>query len=853
MRRFASIFSLLLTLCLQAQVTENFTDGDFTDNPIWIGTEDLFTIEDGQLKLFYDTETISSTQAFLSTRSEVDIEATWQMQATINTTTSSANYVRFYLTADTSDLSAPLNGYFVMIGNTNDEVCLYKQAGNTKTKIIDGTDKRIDLSQFSIAIKVTRDSIGNWQLFSKIADEPDFVSEGTCFDNDILGSRYAGVFIAYSKTNVGKYLFDNFDIEGEKFTDKTPPSVLDHEITAANKLQITFSEEVQTENFHIETNSNTLQTFTTLASNIAELAFAENLVKGELHAITLCGVCDKSGNRLSDSLLNVYVAARKDIVFNEILADPEPQVALPNAKFIELYNRSRHNIRLKNWLINIGKSTYKLTDITLPSNDYLIVCATNDTSKFCQFGTCSHVSSLSAMTIAGTTLSLYATTEECIDWVEYSNEWYSSEFKKDGGWSLERIDAENFNCIGNWKTSNDKRGGTPAQRNSVAKAHPDTMLTAIDYFSIDAPDTIRIQFSKEMNEASCLNPNNYSFNFNDAKHLQLKQPENRILTVVLTENLSETERDTLTVSNLYDISNRPLSTQMLPVTLPQLPENYQDVIINEVLFNPKDDGVDYVEIFNSSDKVLNLADIFVTTRKEGDLQKCIAITSYNEPLSIGSYLVLTTDPEKVKEQYTTPPDAFFKKINLPNLPAKEGNIVLTDKEGFVFDEFAYTEKMHHTFIKATEGVALERINPNLPTQDAETWQSAASTIGYGTPCQKNSQYIDLSEQSAEKTLFYLQNKGFSPDNDGYQDLLQINYQLPENGYIASINIFTANGLLVRKLHNNIVLNTEGTLLWDGTNDSNSLCNVGVYIIYIEMLHPSGKRGHEKLVCSLTSR
>ena len=91
MRRFASILSLLLTLCLQAQVTENFTDGDFTDNPIWIGTEDLFTIEDGQLKLFYDTETISSTQAFLSTRSEVDIEATWQMQATINTTTSSAN------------------------------------------------------------------------------------------------------------------------------------------------------------------------------------------------------------------------------------------------------------------------------------------------------------------------------------------------------------------------------------------------------------------------------------------------------------------------------------------------------------------------------------------------------------------------------------------------------------------------------------------------------------------------------------------------------------------------------------------------------------------------------------------
>jgi len=852
MKRIIGICSILFTYCLQAQVIENFADSNFTNNPTWIGTTELFVIENEQLKLSYDTEYINNTQAYLSTKSEVAIDAIWQIQVKINNTTSSANYVRFYLTSDTSDLTNSLNGYFVMIGNTNDEISLYKQTGNTKIKIIDGNDKRIDLQQFIVDLKITRDSVGNWQLYSKINDETDFTCEGSCFDNEISGSEYLGIFIAYSKTNVGKYFFDNIAIDGKKYEDKSSPTILDYEITAADQIKIIFSEEIQLNNFNVELSDNSLKCVDKISSSEAELTFSEELEKGVLHEIKLLGACDKNSNRLADSVFSLYVPDIKDVIFNEILADPEPKVALPEAKFIELYNRSAYDIRLKNWILNIGKSKYKITDITLPKKGFLLICSTNDTLKFQNFGSYCSVLSLSSMNVSGSMLSLFATTSQCIDWIEYTNEWYDSELKKDGGWSLERIDTENFSDVNNWVASVDKMGGTPARKNSVVQKLLDKLCPSIEYVSVDAPDTLRIRFSKEMNEDICLDFNNYLFNNTMVQQLKLEQPDNRLLTLVLTENLSESDYDTLIITNLKDISNIPLATQNIPVVLPQTPEYYKDIVINEILFNPKNEGVDYVELFNFSDKTLNLSEVFVTTRKDSELQKRISITLYNELFYPNSYLVLTSDSHKVKKQYQTPKDAFFKDIDFPNLPDEEGNIVLINKEGFIFDEFAYNEKMHHVFIKNSEGVSLERINPKLPTQDSESWQSAASHVGYGTPCQKNSQYIDSYNQDDCDNLFGLATLSFSPDNDGYQDLLQINYQLPENGFVVSIDIFTANGIAVKKLQNNSIVGISGTFFWDGTNNDNSLCNVGVYVIYVEFLHPSGKRGHKKLICSLTS-
>ena len=70
---------------------------------------------------------------------------------------SASNYCRVYLMADQADLSGALNGYFVMIGDSKDEVSLYRQTGSTFSKIIDGRDGILNMSTIEIKIRVVRD------------------------------------------------------------------------------------------------------------------------------------------------------------------------------------------------------------------------------------------------------------------------------------------------------------------------------------------------------------------------------------------------------------------------------------------------------------------------------------------------------------------------------------------------------------------------------------------------------------------------------------------------------------------------------------------------------------------------
>ena len=58
------IFLLLLPFSLFAQVTDDFSDGDFTQNPSWSGTADKFTINTN-LQLQLDAEEAGT--AYLST------------------------------------------------------------------------------------------------------------------------------------------------------------------------------------------------------------------------------------------------------------------------------------------------------------------------------------------------------------------------------------------------------------------------------------------------------------------------------------------------------------------------------------------------------------------------------------------------------------------------------------------------------------------------------------------------------------------------------------------------------------------------------------------------------------------
>jgi hypothetical protein len=60
-------------------------------------------------------------------------------------------------------------------------------------------------------------------------------------------------------------------------------------------------------------------------------------------------------------------------------------------------------------------------------------------------------------------------------------------------------------------------------------------------------------------------------------------------------------------------------------------------------------------------------------------------------------------------------------------------VVILDRTGKILDELGYDAKWHFPLLADPEGVSLERIDYNLPTQDPFNWHSAATSSGYGTP------------------------------------------------------------------------------------------------------------------------
>jgi hypothetical protein len=210
--------------------------------------------------------------------------------------------------------------------------------------------------------------------------------------------------------------------------------------------------------------------------------------------------------------------------------------------------------------------------------------------------------------------------------------------------------------------------------------------------------------------------------------------------------------------------------------------------------------------------------------------------------------LVTNNIEKVKLFYKIGDDKNFIELSqMPSLDDKASTIVLLNDTMGLIDEFTYSEKMHLSTLKDVEGVSLERVNPDKPSDFPGNWHSAAETAGYGTPGYQNSEYLIDPETPHAVSLV---DNFFSPDNDGNKDILQINYQFDKPGCRAQVYIFDIMGRLVRRLLNNESLGIQGSFTWDGTDDSRKMCMVGMYVIFIRTVFDDGTVKEYKKPCVL---
>ena len=326
-----------------------------------------------------------------------------------------------------------------------------------------------------------------------------------------------------------------------------------------------------------------------------------------------------------------------------------------------------------------------------------------------------------------------------------------------------------------------------------------------------------------------------------------------VITLLFDTDFERGKLYTLQTSGLTDVAgNRLIQLSRTTGITEQVGIN--DLIINEIMFDSPDSSAEYLEIYNRSEKLLDVSGVVFTTRKtDGTLNTGNNIPDQTTMLP-DSYLALTSDAEKVRAYYACPNGSSILSVDWNALNNESATVVLANAaKDTIYDELTYNVKWHHSLVKNPKGVALERINPLLPTQSPESWHSAASEVNYGTPGYKNSQYREIGTEKTEK-MVWTEPESFSPDNDGVDDVCFIHYKTDAAGYVANAIIMNAVGVRVFQLASNILLSSEGFLTWDGKTDKGTNANVGIYVLYFEMFNSNtGSRKHLKMPIVVSSR
>lgn len=547
---------------------------------------------------------------------------------------------------------------------------------------------------------------------------------------------------------------------------------------------------------------------------------------------------------------------RYAIVISEVMADPSPAVALPNTEYIELRNTTNQPINLNGWKLSDGNSTATISiNFILQPDSSVVICTNSAAAALAALGTTIGVSNFPSLDNDADLIYLRSPQGSTIHAIAYNNAWYNNAVKSDGGWSLEMIDTKNP-CAGatNWKPSEDSKGGTPGKKNSVDGSNKDNEPPAlIRAFATDSV-SVTLVYNEPLDSAKAVIATNYmlSDGIGISSNIVALSPLFDKVILKLNTAIVKNKLYKVTVSGVSDCAGSSIGIYNTASVGWAVATDSLDVVINELLFNPKPDGVDYLELYNRSAKIINLKDLYIANRSStGIVSSVKQVVAEDRLLFPQQYVVLTEDAAVLQQQYLVKDAAAVIVLpSMPSYPDDKGVAILLNAQGKIIDELPYDEKWHFKLIDNNEGVALERINYNNNTNDAGNWHSAATSAGYGTPGYQNSQYTAASITTGSITI---SPNVFSPDNDGFDDNAFINYQFTSAGFVCNITIYNANGKPVRFLTRNALCGLKGSYRWDGLDENNQKLPIGTYVVLTEVFALNGKTQKFKNSITLARR
>ena len=470
---------ILLNNQIQAQLNEDFSDGDFTSNPLWNGDVANFIVN-GAMELQLNAPSVTDTSYLVTETGILDFSnsITWEFRMNLLFSPSSNNTGRFYLCSNQENLKGSLNGYYIRIGESGsvDKIKLYRQDGNSSTLLATGLYGAYGVNP-DARIRVTRDLAGNWLVEADSLGGFNFIFEAGATDTDHTFSKYSGLWCKYTTSNSTDFIFDDISIVGNVIVDNDPPSVFSANVSGPNLIDLTFNESVSNSaedinNYFLPGDGNPL--IVTNNNNVYELMFNTPFTAGANLSLEISNIEDLSSNILNDTIAVIVpdTALEGEVLVNEILFDP----FTGGSDYVELYNNSSKSIDLYNYMVanhDDGVDNYKDIPVNyiLSPGEYALL--TEDSAATAAAYTSRNSTVFIEMdlpTFNNDSATVYVLNPDSLmlDAFSYDKDMHFELINDAEGVSLERIDqnAETNNAF-NWHSAAEAVGwGTPGIENS---------------------------------------------------------------------------------------------------------------------------------------------------------------------------------------------------------------------------------------------------------------------------------------------------------------------------------------------------------------------------------------------------
>ncbi len=315
------------------------------------------------------------------------------------------------------------------------------------------------------------------------------------------------------------------------------------------------------------------------------------------------------------------------------------------------------------------------------------------------------------------------------------------------GISDEKIILSNDNSPGNWSNSI-QINGTPGFKNSVAQSDHDLSAHSLTYLPEQPQAGSTVNFDFTIKNIGIISAENFTADFfYDANSDSIAQT-NELFSSQNVPSLSSGDSVSVTADYLFPLPG--IKQIIANVNFPQdedttnnkmiivfqvdpEPQQFNDLVINEIMYSPANGEPEWIEIFNRSSDAIDLIDWRLKDNSSSG-----RLTNESFILNAGEFCVLADD-STIFDFYEIPSHVLI--FNLPSLNNGGDDIVLIDAVGNKIDSVSYVPDWG-----GGSGTSLERISVNDPSNDPMNWSSAVEPLN-ATPGFTNSasiKNVDLS-------------------------------------------------------------------------------------------------------------